>query len=143
MGSINHAPRHQQISWTAAVDTKQLVPVIQANEDEQTRDRTVFAEVDLSTQQPGIDPLDEIISPHPILSDKSFLTKLQDFHDILVKAVVNIVDRWWEDSMDFPSRMPLETPVEDVLKVSEHNKLCLFSKIRLFVRLLKRGYAVD
>lgn len=126
MGSINHAPRHQQISWTAAINRKQLVSVIQANEDEQTRDRTVYAEVDLSTQQPGIDPSEQTISPHPILSDKSFLTKLQDFNSILVKAVVNIVDRWWEDSTDFPSRMPLETPIEDVLKVSEHNSCVCF-----------------
>ena len=118
--TIVNAPRHRQIGLSATVDRKQIVPVINASKEDRARDRTTYDAVNRSTPQPGYNPDEETISAHPILSDKSFVVQLQAFHEILIKAVVNIVDRWWEDhTAGFPSRMPLEPAAEEVLKVSD------------------------
>lgn len=78
-----------------------------------------FQKVDQSTPQPGLHPNEQDISVYPMLSDKDFLRQLREFHQALTKAIVNIVERWWDDSIaGFPSRMPLEPRVEEVLKVS-------------------------
>ncbi|CAI7592590.1 unnamed protein product [Penicillium viridicatum] len=54
-----------------------------------------------------------------MLSDKGFLIQLREFHEALIKAIINIVERWWDDSVsDFPSRMPLEPRAEEILKIS-------------------------
>ncbi|KAL3435228.1 hypothetical protein BDV09DRAFT_185180 [Aspergillus tetrazonus] len=59
----------------------------------------------------------EIFSPHPILTDKTFLLLMKYTHDALAKAVVSIVDRWWADTdAMFPTRMPLEAPAEAALQ---------------------------
>lgn len=119
MGSIDHSPRNQQICWSAVGDRKQPVSVITAKDEDQNRDR-VLQELYRSTPRPGCDPSVEVLSAHPILSDTGFMRRLKEFHEALVKAVVNIVDRWWEDgTANFPSRMPLEPPVEDVLQVGD------------------------
>lgn len=118
MATVSPAPRHLQIALSATEDRKQIVPVSDASKEDRTRDRTVYDAADRSTPQPGLDPDEQTISAHPILSDKSFVLQLQEFHKILIKAVVNIVDRWWEDA-SFPSRMPLEPAAEEVLKVSD------------------------
>lgn len=121
MGIFYKPPRHQQICWSAANDVKQPVPVITAKDEDRNRDRVGYQEVlRLTQQQKGYESNLETRSAHPILTDKSFTLRLEQFHEALVKAVVNIVDRWWEDrSANFPSRMPLETPVEGVLQVSD------------------------
>lgn len=119
MGSIDHSPRHQQICWSAAGDKKQPLAVITAKDEDQDQDR-VLQGLYRATPRPGCDPSVEFLSAHPMLSDTGFMLRLKAFHEALVKAVVNIVDRWWEDgTADFPSRMPLEAPLEDILQVSD------------------------
>jgi hypothetical protein len=108
-----------QIALSAAEDRKQIVPVSDASKEDRIRDRTVYDATDRSTPQPGLDPDEQTISAHPILSNKSFVVQLQQFHKILIKAVVNIVDRWWDHTASFPSRMPLEPAAEEMLKVSD------------------------
>lgn len=111
------AAHHQQICWSATHN--QAVPVLNATTQDQYRDQIVYQEINRLTPQPGCDPSEESISPHPVLSDTSFMLQLQRFHDILVKAVVNVVERWWEDEIaGLPLRMPLEGSVEEVLQVS-------------------------
>lgn len=93
--------------------------MISAKDEDKIRDRKAYQNVYQSTLIPGFDPGEETVSAHPILSDKAFIARLQRFHEALVRAVANIVERWWEDdASDFPSKMPLEPPVEDVLQVS-------------------------
>lgn len=92
--------------------------VITAKDEDKDRDRAL-PELYRATPRPGTDPSLEVLSAHPILSDTDFVLRLKKFNGLLVKAVVNIVDRWWEDeTAGFPSRMPLEAPLEDVLQVS-------------------------
>ncbi|EIT82115.1 hypothetical protein AO1008_05784 [Aspergillus oryzae 100-8] len=118
MGSV-YQPRHQQVCYSAILDKKQPVPVSDATEVDKKQDEVVYEKVDQSTPQLGIDPNQQDISAFPMLSDKGFLAQLQEFHEALVKAIVNIVERWWDDSVsDFPSRMPLEPQAEEILKVS-------------------------
>jgi hypothetical protein len=63
-------------------------------------------------------------SPYPIFMPRSFIEGLEEFQRLLFVAISNILDRWWEDSeSDFPSRMPLESHEERVLKVG--TLLCL------------------
>ncbi|OQD67627.1 hypothetical protein PENPOL_c003G03580 [Penicillium polonicum] len=118
MGSVYH-PRHQQVCWSAILDKKQPVAVLDATDVEKSRDAVTYQKVDQSTPQPGVDPNQQDISVYPMLSDKGFLIQLQEFHEALIKAIINIVERWWDDSdSDFPSRMPLEPRAEEILKVS-------------------------
>lgn len=117
--------QHQQVCWSAAVDKKQLVSILTAKDDDKSRDEVAYQKVCAATPQPGIDPDSQDISLYPMLSDESFVIGLQQFHEALVKAITSIVDRWWEDSTsDFPSRMPLEPQVEEVLQVSHSPTLC-------------------
>jgi hypothetical protein len=98
---------------------KQPMPLAVASEENRQRDRTRFQAVLSATPQPGCDPSEETLSPHPVLTDPEFIRRLKDFHEALVKAAVDIVDRWWQDSdANFPARLPLETSVEQVLHVS-------------------------
>jgi hypothetical protein len=124
MTSPYHSPQHQQICWSAVVDKLQLAPILTAEDEYRRRDEEAYQKVHESTPQPGIRHDEQDISFHPMLSDKSFMICLQQFHKALVKAVVNIVDRWWEDrASDFPSRMPLEPEVEEILQVSHPSYL--------------------
>ena len=44
--------------------------------------------------------------------------QMQDIHEALTIAIVDIVQRWWTDTdARFPERMPLEKKEEDILKV--------------------------
>lgn len=58
----------------------------------------------------------EKISPHPMLIPRSFIEYVEEFQRLLFVAISNILDRWWRS--DLPSRMPLKSHEEDVLKVS-------------------------
>lgn len=56
--------------------------------------------------------------PRPILVAEHHQQKMQDIHEALTIAIVDIVQRWWTDTdARFPERMPLEKEEEDILKV--------------------------
>ena len=56
--------------------------------------------------------------PRPILVAEHHQQKMQDIHEALTIAIVDIVQRWWADTdARFPERMPLEKEEEDILKV--------------------------
>lgn len=121
MGSLNNQNWHQQICYSAVRETKSPVAVSDATEADRRRDEATYKQVDQSTPQLGIVPSEQDISVYPMLSDRGFLIRLQEFHEALTKAIVNIVERWWDDSTaDFPSRMPLEPRAEEILRVSCH-----------------------
>lgn len=97
MTSTSHSPQHQQVCFSAVVAKLQLTPILTAEDEYRRRDEEAYQKVHASTPQPGIPQGEQDVSFHPMLSDKSFMIRLQQFHKALVKAVVNIVDRWWED----------------------------------------------
>ncbi|KAL2818234.1 hypothetical protein BDW59DRAFT_165566 [Aspergillus cavernicola] len=125
MGSIDQAPQHLQICLSATDHMGQPLSVMLATDEDRTRDRSDYHAAFKSTPQPGCDSSLETLSPHPILTDRSFVLRLKDFHEALVKAVVNIVERWWTDSTaNLPARMPLEPPVEAVLQwIDERSRM--------------------
>lgn len=44
---------------------------------------------------------------------------LERFHEALILALDNIVERWWKDKeAGFPVRMPLASEAEELLRVS-------------------------
>lgn len=56
--------------------------------------------------------------PRPILVTEEHQEQLAQLHYALATAIADIVSRWWTDSnADFPSRMPLERPEEELLQV--------------------------
>jgi len=57
------------------------------------------------------------LNSHPAVLPKKFLEDVNIFHEALIIALDDIVDRWWTDKeADFPSRMPLEPRVEKLLR---------------------------
>ncbi|KAL3477588.1 hypothetical protein BJX99DRAFT_269793 [Aspergillus californicus] len=125
MGSIEQAPQHLQISLSATYNVGRPLSVILATNEDRTRDINDYHAACRSAPQLGCDSIRETLSPHPIFTDRSFVLQLKDFHEALVKAVVNIVDRWWTDSTaNFPARMPLESPVEAILQwIDERSRM--------------------
>ncbi|KAL4913599.1 hypothetical protein BDW62DRAFT_214076 [Aspergillus aurantiobrunneus] len=110
-------PQHQQVCWSATVQNSNPTAICAVAEEERIRDEVAYRNLDAATPQPGLDHDGQRMSLYPILSDRGFVVRLQRFHEVLVKAIVNIVDRWWDDTgSDFPSRMPLEPESEAILK---------------------------
>ncbi|PLB46460.1 hypothetical protein P170DRAFT_498328 [Aspergillus steynii IBT 23096] len=117
MGSLYNTPHHQQVCWSVTDSEGQQIRAIEASEKDRSNEAETYHKVISLLHQPGYDPKNETLSPHPILTDKGFITGLEYFHDTLVRAVVNIVDRWWIDTdANFPARMPLEASVEAALQ---------------------------
>ncbi|KAK1149716.1 hypothetical protein N8T08_005270 [Aspergillus melleus] len=117
MGSIPNRPNHEQVCWSVIDATGQPMPAIEANKEDRNHEAETYRNLTPHINQPGYSPRHETLSPHPILTDKKFILDLEYFHGALVKAVVDIVDRWWTDTdADFPTRMPLEAPVEAALQ---------------------------
>lgn len=59
--------------------------------------------------------------PRPILVSKYHQQQMEDLHEAMRVAIVDIVQRWWtDDDACFPDRMPLEEIEEELLKVREH-----------------------
>jgi hypothetical protein len=132
MGSISQFPRHQQICWSASVETSRLVAVSAAGDLQKGRDEVAYQRANASIPQPGTNPDEQDIAIYPMWSERKFVDQLQQFHEALVKATVNIVHRWWDDKdSDLPSRMPLEPQFEETLQVhhSQHSALLLRAPI--------------
>lgn len=118
MGSLVNTPNHQQVCWSVTDAIGRPVPALDANKRDRSSEAEAYKKLIPFIHQPGYNPKDETLSPHPILTDKNFLLLMRYNHDALVTAVVNIVDRWWTDTdANFPARMPLEAPVEAALQV--------------------------
>ncbi|KAB8072665.1 hypothetical protein BDV29DRAFT_192349 [Aspergillus leporis] len=95
---------------------KQPMPLAVASEENRQRDRTRFQAVLSATPQPGCDPSEETLSPHPVLTDPEFIRRLKDFHEALVKAAVDITSveqvlHWVDDR----SRVKAMPPYRDCL----------------------------
>ncbi|KAI9040407.1 uncharacterized protein KD926_008364 [Aspergillus affinis] len=117
MGSLPNRPNHEQVCWSVIDATGQPMPAIDTNKEDRSHEAEAYRKLIPPIDQPGYSPRHEALSPHPILTDSKFILDVECFHGALVKAVVNIVDRWWTDTnADFPARMPLEAPVEAALQ---------------------------
>ncbi|KAF9873892.1 hypothetical protein CkaCkLH20_08626 [Colletotrichum karsti] len=54
--------------------------------------------------------------PRPILVGNHHLQQMQDLHEALTIAIIDIVQRWWIDTQaQFPQRMPLQPEEEELL----------------------------
>ncbi|KAL3480804.1 hypothetical protein BJX99DRAFT_254137 [Aspergillus californicus] len=132
MGSLENTPNHQQICWSVTDAIGQPVPAIDANKRDRSSEAEAYRRLIPLTQQPGHNPTEETLFPHPVLTDKSFLVRMRHTHDALVKAVVNIVHRWWTDTdANFPARLPLEKHVEEVLQwIDEQSRNQMFPEFK-------------
>ena len=126
---------HQQVCWSVVAENKEILPISDVTDKDKALHEAAYSRIDHSKPQPGVDPNDQHIAIYPMLSRKHFIKKLREFHEVLAKAIVNIVDRWWDDAVsDFPSRMPLESQVESILKVKfPFFENCQFPKHRVLI----------
>ena len=70
--------------------------------------------------------------PRPILVTEEHQEQLAQLHYALATAIADIVSRWWTDSnADFPSRMPLERPEEELLQVCIVFSVAIVRKLKL------------
>lgn len=131
MGSL-YTPNHRQVCWSITNEAGQAVPVIDATKEDRSREAEAYRKLIPLIHEPGYSPKEEALSPHPILTDRSFILRMELFNDALVKALVNIVDRWWMDTdANFPTRMPLEAPVEAALQVGLYSCVSLNEELLL------------
>ncbi|KAL3467836.1 hypothetical protein BJX64DRAFT_273817 [Aspergillus heterothallicus] len=115
-------PNHQQICWSVTDAIGHPVPTIDGPKSDRSSEAEAYRRLVPLLHPPGYNAKEETLSPHPVLTDKSFLMRMRHTHDALVKSVVNIVDRWWTDTdANFPARLPLEKHVEEVLHICEIN----------------------
>ena len=61
-------------------------------------------------------------SPYPIVISQGHQRQLEDLHNALTLAIVDIVERWCTDgAARLPERMPLEAQEEELLRVCGHS----------------------
>ncbi|KAE8148627.1 hypothetical protein BDV25DRAFT_131052 [Aspergillus avenaceus] len=126
MSSVAVAPLHRQICLSTSCKTGhgQPAPMKATEAHDCDHDTVMIQEILQSSPHPICGRQEETLCTHPILTDDGFVSRLTAFHVALVKATVNVVDRWWQDTTaHFPGRMPLEPPVENVLQVPFENSL--------------------
>lgn len=60
------------------------------------------------------------VCPRPILIGAHHQQQMEDLHNALTAAIVDIVKRWWTDTeAQLPRRMPLQPDEEEHLKASQ------------------------
>lgn len=119
MGSVFNLPRHRQVCLSTVAELEEIILISDATDKDKALHEAAYSRIDHCKPQPGIEPNQQDIAIYPMLSEKSFIQQLREFHEVLVKATAHIVDRWWDDGVsDFPSRMPLEPQAKTILKVS-------------------------
>ncbi|KAK5994565.1 NRPS-independent siderophore synthetase rfs-like protein [Cladobotryum mycophilum] len=108
-----------QISLVGTRDPKNPVLPSQVDRNTRTLERETLHDnlLKYSQQYGELGGASQRINPHPALVPRQFLEDLELFHDALIPALANIIERWWKDSeANFPRRMPVDPQVEDLLK---------------------------
>lgn len=116
---MTETPSIQQISLSLSAERNAIAPATCANNSRLERDlkavrdhvEPIFAPAKLPI------PLHQRMSPFNICITQPFARTLESIHRLLDRALVDIVERWFTDiEADFPSRMPLESHEEDVIR---------------------------
>lgn len=117
-------PSIQQISLSLSRERNAIAPATCANNSRLERDlKAVRDHVEPLFAPAKIPiPLHQRMSPFNICITQQFADTLESVHRLLDRALVDVVERWFTDiEADFPSRMPLETHEEEVLRlISSH-----------------------
>ena len=114
-----HANQLTQIQLRGANDFEPVTP--------HSIDATIYAREEAKQQDTVLGLCNEKLwpkgsyaagCPRPILVAEHHQLQMQDIHEALTIAIVDVVQRWWVDTdARFPERMPLEKEEEDILKV--------------------------
>lgn len=109
----------QQICLGAS-SSKAINTPIEVGHSERVRDRDAYTASMSKSSPVSIWPEGSVDSySHPMLVNvENHIDQIKDLQEALTIAIVNIVGRWWDPEVDFPSRMPLEPYEEDLLRVS-------------------------
>ncbi len=113
---------YRQISLQLSHETGEIVGAEKAGEKMQNEESKAMQTSLLSSSPTWIQDTHCQFSPFPIVVTKQKLQILDDLHDLLTTAIVNIVERWWTDKeARFPERMPIEQYEGDLLRVGTQN----------------------
>jgi hypothetical protein len=114
MDHLGEQHQFQQMCISATRNEDNPVSTMEADAKMRQQDREALRSIFARYKKQHHYPL----CAHPMLLTQRFLQEIKDFNEVLVLAIANIVERWWEDAeADFPSRMPLECHEEAVLQV--------------------------
>jgi hypothetical protein len=116
---MTETPSIQQISLSLSAERNAIAPATCANNSRLERDlKAVRDHVEpLFTPAMIPIPLHQRMSPFNICITQQFAQTLESVHRLLDRALVDIVERWFTDAeTNFPSRMPLESHEEEVLR---------------------------
>ncbi|KAH8703185.1 hypothetical protein BGW36DRAFT_288913 [Talaromyces proteolyticus] len=112
-------PAVQQISLSLSLEKNAIAQAASASSSRLERDlKTIrdYVEPIVAPAQLPV-PLDQRFPPFSISVSRPFAKKIESIHQLLDRALVNIVERWHTDlEANFPSRMPLEPHEEDLLR---------------------------
>ncbi|KAE8552228.1 hypothetical protein EYB25_006122 [Talaromyces marneffei] len=121
---MTQTPSIQQISLSLSRERNAIAPATCANNSRLERDlKAVRGHVEPFFACAKIPvPVNQRMSPFNICITQQFAHALDSVHRLLDRVLVDIVERWFTDAdADFPSRMPLETHEEEVLRwISNH-----------------------
>ncbi|KIM94579.1 hypothetical protein OIDMADRAFT_135699 [Oidiodendron maius Zn] len=120
MDRLGERHQFQQICVSATSNEDNPVTTVEADAEKRQQDREALHSVVALYGKQHKFPL----CAHPMLVTRRFIQEIKDFNEVLVIAIGNIVERWWEDTeAAFPSRMPLERHEETVLqRIHQYSK---------------------
>ncbi|KAH8821364.1 hypothetical protein F5884DRAFT_84107 [Xylogone sp. PMI_703] len=112
-------PALQQISLSLSVAKDAIAPATATSYKRRDRDLKVVRQHTDPYHFGDAYPfrLNERHSAFTICMTSSFKDQVEDLHKLLDRALIDIVERWFQDTQAaFPSRMPLEPHEEDLLR---------------------------
>lgn len=116
---MTETPSIQQVSLSLSAERNAIAPATCANNGRLERDlKAVRDHVEPLFAPAKIPiPLHQRMSPFNICITQQFAQTLESVHRLLDRALVDIVERWFTDTeANFPSRMPLESHEEEVIR---------------------------
>lgn len=112
-------PALQQISLSLSTTKDAIAPATATSHGRRSRDlNTIRQYIDQHLGSDGFPfRLNERLSSFNICMASSFKAQVEGLHQLLDRALIDIVERWFRDSKAaFPSRMPIEPHEEDLLR---------------------------
>ena len=112
-------PAIQQISLSLSAEQNAIAPATAASYARHLRDlETVRSSVlEQNDGHPITFFFNERLSPFNIAITPDFSSQVRSLHRLVDKALIDVIERWYSDKeANFPSRMPLETHEDELLR---------------------------
>jgi hypothetical protein len=109
----------QPVSIMASIRAGKPVAMIDVDNEQQLKDRHDFLEAFTVGLESKADELRRFVSACLFCYSREHYERVAYLHNVLDKAVIDIVERWYSDEKaSFPARMPLRDNEDKLLRVS-------------------------